>query len=166
MNKKITLKDFLTLADKGIKAAIHCDTEEKAKKLLTEFDKMGERWFTYDSYEVDTRWEDYKKETCYSNCGGVAHKDWYEDEGYAIYEFEDIFSENNLIKSITLNDKKKITTVVFTDGDVKMVKCGENDTYSPETGIVYCMALKYSGLSKTQFKKMIDKFIPKGKASV
>lgn len=67
------------------------------------------------------------------------------------------------IKSITLNDKKKITTVVFTDGDTKMVKCGENDTYSPEMGIVYCMALKYSGLSKTQFKKMIDGFIPKEK---
>lgn len=70
---------------------------------------------------------------------------------------------NPNIKSVTLNDKKKITTVVFTDGDVKMVKCGENDTYSPEMGIVYCMALKYSGLSKTQFKKMIDGFIPKEK---
>ena len=67
------------------------------------------------------------------------------------------------IRSVTINDKKKITTVVFTDGDVKMVKCGKNDTYSPEMGIVYCMALKYSGLSKTQFKKMIDKFIPKEK---
>lgn len=32
--------------------------------------------------------------------------------------------------------------------------------------IVYCMALKYSGLSKTQFKKMIDKFILKGKVNV
>ena len=161
MNKKITLDEFFKM---GKRAAIHCDTGEKAKMLLSMFDKAGKRWWPGKRYSPkNTLWGEYGQNTLYYNdgsYGSVITADCF------IFEFEDIISEDTLIKSITLNDKKKITTVVFADDDVKMVKCGENDTYNPETGIVYCIALKYSGLSKTQFKKMIDKFIPKGDTSV
>lgn len=167
MSRKITLDEFF----KTDKAVIHCDTEVKAIILLTAFDKMGKTWHSGDSYINDIKWKNYTTETAYCNNGCYGRINYYRTNNYTIFEFEDIIfkkengkmnkSNNNLIKSVTLNDKKKVTTVVFTDNDVKMVKCGDNDEYSAEMGIVYCIALKYSGLSKTQFKKMIDGLIDK-----
>lgn len=162
--RKITLEEFWAMDKRNVKAGIHCDTIEKACKLLIMFDKIGERWRSGRRYTVENNWFKHGDRTVYENTRTFDDIDDAKAKEYMIFEFEDIvFLEDSTIKSVTLNDKKKITTVVFTDGDVKMVKCGENDTYSPEMGIVYCMALKYSGLSKTQFKKMLSKFLPKEK---
>lgn len=159
MNKKITFDEFFKT--KGV--FIHCNTEKKANKLCAEFDKLGKRWKDNKRYSSSHNgWRCFGENTIYSNRGTIGNIRDFIRAPYPIFEFEDVIFDNPLIHSVTLNDKKKITTVVFTDGDVKMVKCGENDAYSPEMGIVYCMALKYSGLSKTQFKKMVDRLLSKG----
>ncbi len=47
MNEKITLKQFFD--SKKELLCIHCDTQEKAIKLLKEFDKLGKKWAGGDS---------------------------------------------------------------------------------------------------------------------
>lgn len=86
-NKKITLKVFFE-SDK--KLAIHCDTEEKAIKLLTAFDKMGKKWSNDTSYLKCNLWGVYEKETCYSNRYMYAYKSSYLYDGIKVYEFEEV----------------------------------------------------------------------------
>ena len=47
-DNKITLEEFWNSKEK---LAIHCDTEEKAIKLLRAFNKMGKKWKSRDSYK-------------------------------------------------------------------------------------------------------------------
>ena len=86
-NKKITLKEFWESKEKLV---IHCDTEEKAKTLLSAFDKIGKEWWTNDKYTSKNYWKVYEEDTCYSNSFGYANKDFYTRQGATIYEFEDV----------------------------------------------------------------------------
>ena len=86
MGKKITLKEFF----EGNKIAIHCDTHEKAKKLLSEFDKLGKSWRSGASYLKYDFWDDFKEFTCYGNSGEFGSVGTYSDKGCTIYEFEDV----------------------------------------------------------------------------
>lgn len=86
-NKKITLKEFWESKEKLV---IHCDTEEKAKTLLSAFDKMGKRWRSIDKYTSKNCWNIYEEDTCYSNDGFYDNKDFYIGQGVTIYEFEDV----------------------------------------------------------------------------
>lgn len=85
--KKITLSEFFKNDEK---LAIHCDTEEKANLLLKAFDKMGKRWANDESYLKDDHWDDEKENTCYSNENLYCYKSWYSDNGYKVYEFEEL----------------------------------------------------------------------------
>jgi len=84
---KITLKQFF---DSKEKLAIHCDTEEKANKLLKEFDRLGKKWRFGGSYLEEDCYEGYNDKTCYSNCGGYCEIDYYKDNNHKIYSLEDI----------------------------------------------------------------------------
>ena len=107
-NDKITLKEFwYNRAPK----VIHCNTEEKAIKLLKAFDKMGMHWGVGGHYlDVGSRWGNYEEDTCYSNYGTYGniqgfkeHPHIYMDKDYfifkrvpyTIYEFEDIIFEED-----------------------------------------------------------------------
>lgn len=83
--KKITLKEFF---ESKQELAIHCDTKEKAKKLLSAFDKMGRRWKSAESYAETTYWEDYKEETIYYNDGCYDGLGYGIEHNHMIYEFE------------------------------------------------------------------------------
>lgn len=87
----MTIKEFF---ENKNKLAIHCDTEEKATKLLKVFDKMGCRWASGDSYIEDTEWERYKEYTAYSNCGHYGSWLDYLKEGWQIVEFDEIEFED------------------------------------------------------------------------
>lgn len=88
----MTIKEFF---ESGKNLAIHCDTEEKAGKLLEAFDKVGYKWRTGYSYYADlTCWDMYKKDTCYSNGGGYGEIDWYKSKKYQILEFEEVEFED------------------------------------------------------------------------
>lgn len=108
-NKKITLKEFW---DNKIPKVIHCNTEEKAIKLLKVFDKMGMHWKNDGYYlDVGNRWGKYEENTCYSNYGTYGSvqdiKNYpkvfiNEDDvllskcvPYTIYEFEDVIFEED-----------------------------------------------------------------------
>lgn len=86
--RMITLVDFFKQKDRMV---IHCDTEEKANKLMIEFNKLGKKWCTGDSYAVnDNQWNVYRTKTCYSNKGSYADLDCYKSINDVIYEFDDI----------------------------------------------------------------------------
>ncbi len=85
--KKITLKEFWNSKEK---LAIHCDTEEKAEKLLNAFDKLGKKWVNSDRYIDVNHWEIDKEKTCYCNEGYCSPIDWYKENDHKIYEFEDV----------------------------------------------------------------------------
>lgn len=82
----ITLKKFWNSAEK---LAIHCDTEDKAKKLCEAFDKMGEKWIYGVNY-LATNWIFHKQDTCYMNDNIYGNIDWSKKKHYKIYEFEDV----------------------------------------------------------------------------
>lgn len=94
----MTIKEFFKSKDK---LAIHCDTEEKAKKLLKAFDKAGHRWTSGDSYIKGTNWEVYRKKTCYSNDGCFGNIEYfikYSKDHYTIIEFDEIEFEDSSFK--------------------------------------------------------------------
>ena len=91
MGNKITLKEFWNSKKK---LAIHCNTEEKADKLLEAFDKYGERWYGDYRYIDDTYWNDEKENTCYSNRHGYSSIDWYKANDLKIYEFDEVDLDN------------------------------------------------------------------------
>ncbi len=100
MSNKITLKEFF---DSEEMLAIHCNTEEKANKLLKEFDKLGKVWRNGDKYIETNKYITYNNSTCYTNEGSFCSFDYYLNRNYKIYEFDDIIFEEqpkNLIPLI------------------------------------------------------------------
>lgn len=86
-NTKITLSEFWNSKEK---LAIHCNTEEKANKLLKAFDKLGKRWGVKDSYLERNFWEYFREDTCYDNTNKYSFIKFYKKDSYKVYEFEDI----------------------------------------------------------------------------
>lgn len=84
---KISLKEFWNSKER---LAIHCDTEEKAIRLLNKFDEMGKRWYSNNFYTAYTNWGIHRKETCYNNKNAYCYEKYYKEKGYTIYEFEDV----------------------------------------------------------------------------
>lgn len=92
MKNKITLEEFWNSKEN---LAIHCNTEEKADKLLEAFYDYGEIWADGESY-LDNNLYNYEKEnTCYDNTNGFCNFEWYELHNYKIYEFEDVIFEDD-----------------------------------------------------------------------
>ena len=83
----MTIKEFF---ESKTNLVIHCDTEEKAMKLLKAFDKAGHRWAAGNSYIEDTAWEVYEEDTCYSNTEGFGDIVAFREYGYTVLEFEEI----------------------------------------------------------------------------
>lgn len=65
-----------------------------------------------------------------------------------------VLLSKNRIKSITANEVKGITTVVFENGEVRMAKTYKGDKYDANIGVALCLAYNDFG-SKTKFKKMV-----------
>lgn len=79
----MTIKKFFESEEK---LAIHCDTEEKAEKLIQRFDQLGYRWIDGSCY---TNFG-YDRKICFDNKNCWASIDLYKKCNYKILEFEDI----------------------------------------------------------------------------
>ena len=97
---KITLEEFFA-SDKDL--VIHCDTEEKANKLLREFGLIGK--VLCDKFDV------YGKDTCYSNCGLYGNIEDCKAQDYKIYEFEDIILPEEPKWQFTEDEKSILRTL-------------------------------------------------------
>lgn len=80
---KFRLEDYLG------NYVMHCDTEEKAKIFCDFLDNEGMTWFSGAAYNVETRWENYKKDTVYYfNHGSYCSKEYAEKDHQIILEFD------------------------------------------------------------------------------
>lgn len=66
---------------------------------------------------------------------------------------------DSVIKKVQINEKKKVCTIVWTDGEVTMAKCGANDIWDPEKGLLVCIAKRFWS-SGTKFNKWLKAQIP------
>lgn len=72
---------------------IHCKTEEEANTLLSYLDKQGYKWNNSTAVLLGhSQYGVHKEKTCYrilKNCRlAYSDKDWYERNGYFIFEFD------------------------------------------------------------------------------
>ena len=102
---------------------IHCETEEEANRILGMAHELGYRWCTGDGYKNNTKWEDYKEETCYNIF--VGH--------YGYVKFSE--SNNQIIPSTQIadleekkSDKKRYEVIKTTFSDFKQLSLGDNKT--------------------------------------
>lgn len=69
-----------------------------------------------------------------------------------------VFSTNSFeIKKVHFNDPA--TIVIWADGTKTVVKCGEEDIYDPQTGLLMCIAKKAYG-NKGKFNDILREWMP------
>lgn len=87
--------------------------------------------------------------------------------GFGFSDEEDIEQETpeSEIASILVNEGKRVVTVTFTNGDVRMSKCSEKDEFDVKVGVALCILYHMFG-SNTKASKVIEqkaKFVTKKK---
>ena len=87
--------------------------------------------------------------------------------GFESSDEEDIERESpeSEIASILVNESKRVITVTFADGDVKMSKCSEKDEFDVKVGVALCVLYHMFG-SNTKASKIIEqkaRFVTKKK---
>ena len=97
MTTKLSFSELLERS-KSESIAVHTPTEEQAIALLNELDKKGYRWASGRNLTDNTRYENYKENTCYI-FGISSHSsevvmygllNWYQYDGYTIIDFSEI----------------------------------------------------------------------------
>lgn len=126
-DNKITLKEFWNSKEK---LAIHCDTEEKANKLLKAFDKLGKEWRSGNSYLELNCWNSYQKDICYNNDNGYSSINWCKENNCIIYEFEDVIEVHDILIE---KERRYLSNIIRPFRDrviyIKKVKSGYNGAY-------------------------------------
>ena len=103
----------------------------------------------------------------------LAPKEWtdegytnlFEDAAFRMYnspftlKFKEDKNLDRVIRHVQVNEKKKVVTIVWKDGEVTMAKCGPNDIWDPEKGVLVCVAKRFFN-SNTQFSKWLKSVIP------
>lgn len=92
-------------------------------------------------------------------------------KGPIVYEFQctPLDKKNELVKSpfeikkVHFNDPA--TIVLWADGTKTVVKCGEEDIYDPQTGLLMCMAKKMYG-NTGKFNDILREWIPEPEEEV
>lgn len=82
----MTIHEFF-MSDKPM--AIHCDTRDKAHRLLKLFHESDYRWHLGQRYIDIDEWESYGGQTCYSNKHRFASLNYYEENDYIILNCDD-----------------------------------------------------------------------------
>ena len=163
---KITLEEFFESKEY---LAIHCDTKEKANKLLIEFDKLGKKWESKESYLDFNPYASYNDRTCYSNKGEYCSVECYKNIDYKVYSFEDIIFEEpkpkNLIPEIakmlgveigeefTVNQNKK--QYAFDDREGLMEKVYKYIWEEPVDGVINSLLLGEYTIQKLPQKPVL-----------
>ncbi len=73
--------------------AIHCDTQEKAIKLLEALTQLGYSWCNGAPFSTYDGWEDYEENTCYLNSCVYDNLEDIDEDICTIIEFDDVIFE-------------------------------------------------------------------------
>lgn len=100
----IYLFDYNKIMQKD--TVVHCDTEEKAKKLLEWADSKGLKWCNEDGYINDICWGEHKENTCYELFKGkFGSLNWNMINNYTILTYEEVLlNDFDLIYKIETGD--------------------------------------------------------------
>lgn len=100
----------MTLKDIGKRIAIHCDTEEKANKLLQICERSNMLWRSGSKPTERNYWQHYKEQTCYVidyNLRKIFHTSiqYRKNKSYCFFEFEEFYND------MPKNDDETIGTI-------------------------------------------------------
>lgn len=73
-----------------------------------------------------------------------------------LYSSKPVRVDDDVIRNILVNKKKKLVTVVFSDGNHEIIKCDKDDNFDINVGVALAIAQHAFG-SKTHFHKVIAK---------
>ena len=107
MKTKQAWKTFLSSNGEDCNIAIHCDTEEKAKKLLKYLHKKGFTWYGGTSLTEKINWLEYKNETCYTSEVMFCNREYFIEDNFKILSFNDIEKYIDKKKKVTLKKYSK-----------------------------------------------------------
>lgn len=134
-----------------LKSAMNSIYGVKNMKKLIDTDSIH---ISTEGYEPTLRWT------------GEGYTKLFEDASFRMYdtpfltfEYKEDKNLDKKIRHIQINEKKKVVTIVWKDGDVTMAKCSPNDTWDPEKGLLVCVA-KHGFKSSTQFNKWRKRVVP------
>lgn len=144
--------------------AVHCKTEESAKKFLTYLHNTGIKWRAGESCADFTYYYDYGPTTCYRVNGGLGfcEREFYEREGSPIidapdfpvtFNLEDFKAEKLVVHCPTRDEAKKFLKylhsqgLVWKDGDRLLDEDGWG-VYKEET----CYRNRAEGVSREDRK--------------
>lgn len=142
----------------------------KSMKKLIDTDSI---YISSAGYDPDSMTKDFAKLRKLVVDSPFAPKEWtgrgytkiFEDSAFRMYNspftlnFKEDENLDKKIRHIQINEKKKVVTIVWKDGDVTMAKCSPNDTWDPEKGLLVCVA-KHGFKSSTQFNKWRKRVVP------
>lgn len=77
---------------------VACPTKEMAYDLMKRFHAHGYYWKSGTRYDKsNSRWNEHKEETCYSNNHEYCYRGFYESRGYWILSYDELSDnpENN-----------------------------------------------------------------------
>ena len=91
---------------------VHCETEEQAKELLTEADRMGFTWNNGNLYTTNNYYERYKDDTHYNIYDGSF------GVGYCYANYKILTFEESKMKN-----KLEVTLKIQPDGKTVVAEC-------------------------------------------
>lgn len=119
-------KKFLSSNGEECKIIIHCDTKEKAKKLLKYLHKKGFSWYSGTSLTKKTNWSEYENETCYSSEVLFCNKESFSNYDFKILSFDDIEKYIDKKKKVDIKKYFKLKKEVTRKCSVKCYECPLN----------------------------------------
>ena len=126
------------------RVVIHCDTEDKAKKLLEWATNNDLKWTDGSSYQETNRYSHYERQTCYHlYSGSYGNIGFYLDNDYTVYEFDGVFKgeeEKSVLKNLYI---RKYTV----------------DKLNPILSSIFGLELEEITLSTKDFGTSADKFL-------
>lgn len=87
---------------------MHCKTEEEAKEFCKFLHKCGRKWYSGDSYDKITNFNEYKSNTIYFFNEGLYGELEYNAD-YTILEFDDFIITDENIEVLNNNEMKEMT---------------------------------------------------------
>lgn len=136
--------------DKTNKIAVHCKTEEEAIDFCKKMDEHGMLWHSGNSYIEKNEWGGYgyKEETCYSNNGYFADKNFYKENGYKVLEWSDYMMLKHPIDYL-----KYGYVVEFENGELGMYMPSQEGDCFDLKGDICCRYLQvYENIKELKIK--------------
>lgn len=134
-----------------VKAAMNSIYGVKNMKKLIDTDSI---YISTAGYEPTLSWAGVDYKPIYS-----LYKSMLGDNEPFTFEYKEDKNLDRVIRHVQVNEKKKVVTIVWKDGEVTMAKCGPNDMWDPEKGVLVCVAKRFFN-SNTQFSKWLKSVIP------